>query len=355
MVTAEELNLITLHHKARALALWEFSQVKETDAFLEFPIGYIEKYLGNDGLNVTQGEVEVFEAGHCWLQDKPEERKGCVLRILDCIRFADIPLLDIKTMLLYPVIAENAEYVQIVQCIIYIKGGKNPEEIFCIAESDVRTLNSRDSLEIDEELLFDEQINSASEQKKAKQCSCASKKDGVQVYIERVKVLNSCCCCCTNVEETTLPVKDGEVVVETSHPTDCEIHEEDHVQFTAATITVARKFLSKPSRTLPRLPCVVGHIRDKRDFQQRDSDDDDNEDEKITAGDGKPYIIYYQEGKTQHPVPFLHLSKANEGPIEPTGYKVICKGMCVCMKTAIKWGLGKGSILHGQILCPSCI
>ncbi|PNF26616.1 hypothetical protein B7P43_G11345, partial [Cryptotermes secundus] len=246
MVTAEELDLMTLHHKAQALALWEFSKVKETDAFLELPVGYIEKYLGNDGLNVTQGEFEVFEAGLCWLQDKPEERKECVLRILDCVRFADIPLSDIKTMLLYPVIGENTEYVQIVQSIIYIKGGKKPEELFSIDEYDVRTQTSRDSLEIDEGVLFSEEINSASEQKKAKQCSCSSKKDKVQVYVERLKIINSCCCC-TSVEETTVPVKDGEVFVETSHPTDSEIHEEDHIRFTVATVTAARRLLSTPS------------------------------------------------------------------------------------------------------------
>lgn len=353
MVTAEELDLITLHHKAQALALWEFSKVKETDAFLELPITYIEKYLGNDGLNVTQGEFEVFEAGLFWLQDKPEERKECVLRILDCVRFADIPLSDIKTMLLYPVIGENTEYVQIVQSIIYIKGGKKPEEIFSIDESDVRTQTSRDSLETDEEVLFNEEINSASEQKKAKQCSCASKKDKVQVYVERVKVINSCCCCCTSVEETTVPVKDAEVFVETSHPTDSEIHEEDHILFTAATIAVARRLLSTPSRTLPLLPCVVGHKRDWIDFKQRDSHDS-NEGEKITAGDGKPYIIYYQEGKSQHPVPFLHLSKAKEGPLEPTGYKVICKGMCL-HKNYNKMRNWKRFYNSGPILCPSCI
>jgi len=35
IVIADELDLITLHPKAQALALWEFSQAKETDAFLE--------------------------------------------------------------------------------------------------------------------------------------------------------------------------------------------------------------------------------------------------------------------------------------------------------------------------------
>jgi hypothetical protein len=253
-------------------------------------------------------------------------------------------------MLLYPVIGENTEYVQIVQCIIYIKGGKTPEEIFSIAESDVKTLTSRDSLETDEEMLFDEEINSASEQKKAKQCSCASKKDKVQVYVKRVKVLNSCCCCCTSVEETTVPVKDSEVVVETSHLTDSEIHEEDHVRFTAATVAVARRLLSIPSRTLPLLPCVVGHKRDWIDFQQRDSNDN-HEGEKITAGDGKPYVIYYQEGKTQHPVPFLHLSKANEGPVEPTGYKIICKGMCL-HKNCNKMVTWKGFCTSGPNFMP---
>jgi hypothetical protein len=342
MAIAEELDLITLHHKAQALALWEFSQVKETDAFLELPIGYIEKYLGNDGVNAAQGEFEVFEAGLCWLQDKPEERKECVLRILDCIRFADVPLSDIKTMLLYPVIGENTDYVQIIQCIICIMEGKHPEEIFCIAESDAKTVTSRDSLQMDVEELLDGEMNSASEQKKAKQCSCSSKKDKVQMY-----VLNSCCCCCTSVKDITIPVKDSELIVETSHSTNSEILEEDQVRFTASTIMVARRLLSTPSRTLPLLPCVVGHKREWIDFQRRGSNDD-NKGEKITAGGGKPYIIYYQKGKTQHPVPFLHLSKADEGPLEPTGYKVICKGKCL-HKNCNKMGHGNSSILQGRI------
>lgn len=351
MAIAEELDLITLHHKAQALALWEFSQVKETDAFLELPIGYIEKYLGNDGLNAAQGEFEVFEAGLCWLQDKPEERRECILRILDCIRFADIPLSDIKTMLLYPVIGENTDYAQIIQCIICIMEGKDPEEIFCVAESDVKTVTSRDSLETDREVLLYGEMNSASEQEKAKQCSCASTKDKVQVYVKRAKVLNSCCCCCTSVEDITIPLKDGELIVETSHPTNSEILEEDQIRFAAATITVARRLLSTPSRTLPLLPCVVGHKREWIDFQQRGSNDD-NEDEKITADDGKPYLIYYQKGKTQHPVPFLHLSKADEGPLEPTGYKVICKGMCL-HKNCNNMGAWKQFNTSGQNFMPS--
>lgn len=329
MVTAEQLDLITLHHKAQALALWEFSQVRVIDAFLELPVGYVEKYLGNDGLNIT-GEFEVFEAGVCWLQDKPEERKECVFRILDCIRFADIPLSDIKTMLLYPVIGENTECVHIVQCIICIKEGKNPEEMFCIAESDVQAQTSRDSLDADGKILLDNEENSVSEQKKAKQCKCASKKAKVQLCDERVKVRNNCCCCRISVEEAITPVSDGELAVETSNTMD-DIHERDHVQFSTGTIAIARRLLSTPSRALPLLPCVVGHKRDRTGFRRRVSN---------RFSDGKPYVIYFQEGKTQHLVPFLHLSKANEGPFEPTGYKVICKGMCL-YKNCDKVGIGE--------------
>jgi hypothetical protein len=229
--------------------------------------------------------------------------------------------------------------------------GKDPEEIFCVAESDVKTVTSRDSLETDREVLLYGEMNSASEQEKAKQCSCASTKDKVQVYVKRAKVLNSCCCCCTSVEDITIPLKDGELIVETSHPTNSEILEEDQIRFAAATITVARRLLSTPSRTLPLLPCVVGHKREWIDFQQRGSNDD-NEDEKITADDGKPYLIYYQKGKTQHPVPFLHLSKADEGPLEPTGYKVICKGMCL-HKNCNNMGAWKQFNTSGQNFMPS--
>jgi hypothetical protein len=326
MVTAEELDLITLHHKAQALALWEFSQVRETDAFLELPIGYAEKYLRNDGLNITVGEFEVFEAGLCWLQDKPEERKEYVRRILYCIRFADISLSDIKTMLLYPVIGENTECVQIVQCIICIKEGKNPEEMLCVTESDVQAQTSRHSLDVDGEILLDKEENCVSKQKKAKECKCASKKAKVQVYDDRVKVLNNCYCCCISIEEAATPVYDGKLAAETSHEMDNDIHKSEHVQFSTRTVAIARRLLSAPSRALPLLPCIVGHKRDWTGFRRRDSNYDKQRG-KVTAGDGKPYLIYFQEGKTQHLVPFLHLSKANEGPIELTGYKVICKGM----------------------------
>ncbi|XP_021917113.1 kelch-like protein 29 isoform X2 [Zootermopsis nevadensis] len=326
MVTAEELDLITLYHKAQALALWEFSHVRETDAFLELPVGYLQKYLGNDGLNTTEGEFEVFEAGLCWLQDKLEERKECVLRILDCIRFADIPLSDIKTMLLYPIISENTDYVQILQCIICIKEGKNPEEMFCIAESEAQT--SRDSLDADGKILLDKEEDSMSKQKKAEQCKCSSKKPKVQLYDERVKVLNNCCFCRISVEEAITPVCDSELAVETSIAMD-DIHDKDHVQFSTGTIAIARRLLSTPSRALPLFPCIVGHKRDRTGFRQRDSNDEIGC-EKVTV-DGKPYLIYFQEGTTQHLVPFLHLSKANEGPLEPTGYKVIFKGQDLYM------------------------
>ena len=324
MVIADKLDLITLHHKAQALALWEFSQVKETDAFLELPIDYIKKYLGNDGLNITQGEFEVFEAGLSWLQDKPEERKEYVLRILECIQFAAIPLSDIKTMLLYPVISENAEYLQIVQCVICIKEGKNPEKVFFIVESDIQTQSTVVSLEADGEMLLDEEEKYMSEQIKFKQCKCVSKKSKVHVYDEPVRVLNNCCCCCISVEDPVTPVEDGEFEIKTSDASDNDMHGRDHVQFSAATVVFAKQLLSRPSRALPLFPCVVGHRREQH-FRRRDSNDNDGG--KVTAGGGKPYLIYFQEGKTQHPVPFLHLSKANEGPVEPTGYKVICTGI----------------------------
>lgn len=323
MVIADELDLITLHHKAQALALWEFSQAKETDVFLELPIDYIEKYLGNDGLNVMQGEFEVFEAGLSWLQDKPEERKEYVLRILECIRFADISLSDIKTMLLYPIISENKEYVQIVHCVICIKEGKNPEEIFVIVESDIQAQTSGVSLEADGEMLLYEEENYVSEQNKFRQCKCISKKSKVHVYDETFKVLNNCCCCCTSVEDTVTPVEDGELVGETSDPSGNDTCGKNHVQFSAATVVFAKRLLSRSSRALPLFPCVVGHKREQH-IRRRDSKDDYGG--KVTAGGGKPYLIYFQEGKTQYPVPFLHLSKASEGPVEPTGYKVICTG-----------------------------
>jgi len=224
--------------------LWEFSQAKETDAFLEHVIDYIEKYFGNGGLNVTQGEFEVFEPGLSWMRDKPEERKEYVLRILDCVRFADIPLSDIKTMLLYPVISENAKYIQIVQRVKCIKEGKNPEEVFKIFESDIQTQSRAVSLDADGEMLLDEEEKYVSEQNKFNHCRCVSKKSKFHVYDETVKVLNNCLCCCTSVKDPGTPVEDGAFEVKTSDPSGSDIHGRDHVQFTAATVVFEKPLLS---------------------------------------------------------------------------------------------------------------
>jgi hypothetical protein len=124
-------------------------------------------------------------------------------------------------MLLYPVISENAEYIQIVQCVICIKEGKNPEEVFFVVEPDIQTHSTAISLEADGEMLLDEKEKCVSEQNKLKQCRCVSKKSKVHVYDETFKVLNNRCC--TSVKGPVTPVEGGEFKVKTRDPSSNDI------------------------------------------------------------------------------------------------------------------------------------
>ncbi|XP_069689017.1 kelch-like protein 38 isoform X1 [Periplaneta americana] len=300
MIIADELDLITLKHKAQALALWEFAQVKDTDTFFELTIDYLEKYLRNNGLNTTEGEFEVFEAGLYWLQDRLSERKEHVRKILNCVRFVDISPSDITSMLLYPVISEDEECAQILQCIICIK----EETVFDVFDSDVQTQTSTSSTRIDSEVLLEEENSWVPEQKKAEVCS----------------LLNNCCSCCSVTKAASTPEDDRSV----------DVHSCDHVRFSSETFMNAKQLLSVSSRSLPVFPCVVGHKMCRLSSKRKISEDD-METEKVIDNNGKPYLIYFQEEKAQYPIPFLHLSKANEGPLEPTGYKIVCKGQDLYM------------------------
>ncbi|XP_069689026.1 kelch-like protein 38 isoform X1 [Periplaneta americana] len=226
MIIADELDLITLKHKAQAVALWEFAQVKDTDTFFELTIDYLEKYLRNNGLNTTEGKFEVFEAGLYWLQDRLSERKEHVRKILNCVRFVDISPSDIRSMLLYPVISEDEECAQILQCIICIK----EETVFDVLDSDVQTQTSTSSTRIDSEVLLEEENSWVPEQKKAEICS----------------LLNNCC---SVTKAASTPEDDRSV----------DVHSCDHIRFSSETFMNAKQLLSVSSRSLPVFPCVVGH------------------------------------------------------------------------------------------------
>ncbi|KAJ9578774.1 hypothetical protein L9F63_004982 [Diploptera punctata] len=292
MKTAHQLDLITLYQKARALALWEFSKVKMTDAFLDLSIDQVSEYLENDALNTTESEFEVFEAGLSWIQFKPLQRSRYLNKVLECIRYCDISVSDIRTMFLYPFINEDLECQQILKCILCIKEGK-----------EVREQSPRQSIES-----VDSDNYMESRQKKIKTCMC--------IEIEKKEtnsLIDKCCRCCTGIQEPITPSDE----IQHSNDTDSE-----RDTFSIKIITSATQLLSKSQRTLPFVPCVVGHKMDKNEKRK----DINDEIRKSISYNGKPYIIYFQEGKSHHPIPFLHLSKANEGPLEPTGYKVICRG-----------------------------
>ena len=298
MITAHELDLITLYHKAQAVALWEFSQVKSTDAFLHLSIDHVIDYLGNDALNTTEGEFEVFEAAVNWIQFKPLQRINDIQQIFACVRFCDISVSDIKTIFLYPLISENVGCQQILNYILCIKEGKDVSTDF----EEESPSNSIETGSQNSDDVFE------TRQKRIKTCICINR----ETREETNSIINKCCGCCTGQDP---PTPDDEVQYHNDITT--------KNKFSTEIISIGTELLSKSSRMIPLVPCVLGHKVNRLNLRRNTE-----EIRKSILYSGKPYIIYFQEGKTRFPVPFLHISKASEGPMEPTGYKVICRGKC---------------------------
>ncbi|KAK7864722.1 hypothetical protein R5R35_013610 [Gryllus longicercus] len=328
MATAHVLDLISLYRKARALAFWEFSTVKTTSAFFDLSIDALENYLGDDGLNTKQGEFEVFDAGLSWLQEDPESRKQYILRILACVRFSDMSASDIRTMFLYPNVNEDQKALNTLLYVLKIKEGN----ISCSSKKTSR--NSDDSQAAEEQGKCAAESPTSSEsnkhEKSNKCCYCS---------------LECCGCICrglrrhssssafSNIENSTnhrrnsnglgsrhknsfsknhslSSSKEGSCnKSSTSDQDKASTNEEENE---TEVIHRALQLLSKPQRQLPFVACVIGHKSDsipKDKFMPRT----------------KSYAIYFDE-KLKQPVPFIYLTKINDGPMEPTGYKVISKG-----------------------------
>lgn len=275
-----DLDIPELHKKAKTVALWEFRSVVKTSAFLNLSIEALENYLSNDCLNTCNGEFEVFEAGINWVQEIPE-RSQYIERILKCVRFKDISVTDIKTIILYP---NMLDYENLLTIIMRIKE----------KQVDNASFSKPEDTEIDNESHHLINKSDANECKKTNHLKCPS----------------ICCCICP--KNTTSENRSSSEDESLNHPnnvtetTDVDITN----NFCQENEQLAFNLLNVPSRMLPLVPCIIGHKIDKQ---------------SLSYSIKRPYIIYFDE-KTRLPVPFLHLSKINEGAMEPIGYQVVNRG-----------------------------
>ncbi|XP_068081135.1 kelch-like protein 7 isoform X1 [Anabrus simplex] len=329
MATAHALDIIPLYQKARALALWEFSSVKSTSAFLDFAIEGLEDFLGNDHLNVNQGEFEVFDAGVTWIQEDCNNRRQFLHRILNCVRFSDVSISDIRTMFLYPCIAEDMQSLNALKCVLMLKENQTfsvtYEENFNPGGLSIENNSEVEDLE-ETELAASvcKRLRSECENKMGENCDISDTPVLGEEYVTQG------CCCVGNSEESARCMCWGSSVEKSSpyertrrntwSSNSSPTAESENMctnkstVFDSETHAFAIQLMNKPRRKLPLVPCIVGHKLDG------------SADKLSGKTNIRPYVIYFDETETQQPIPFLHLAKVNEGPVEPSGYRVLNKG-----------------------------
>nr|CAD7258473.1 unnamed protein product [Timema shepardi] len=326
--TAMELDLHILYSKAMALALWEFPRVRNTDAFFALTIDAVDVYLQNDGLNTSQGEFEVFEAGLNWLEDEMESRAEHTMRILQCVRFVDITTFDLRTMLLYPLVRDSMEIQQLLQCILMMKGGIPiaNSNTFATQDDDSDTQSGSESLlDNKDKLSLNSYSGCLGGVKRFPYFTMSQNKESISD-----KSSQGCVYCVSSpcrehsmnnspaisLEELNVPV--------TVSPGSTNSVAKDFTStllpvqvFPANTVEAANHLLQLPCRNVPLLPCVVGHMLEETRQNESGS--------KVSIKSGQPCVFTFDE-KKQEIVPLLILSKVTQGPLEPTGYKVTSKG-----------------------------
>lgn len=268
-----KLGLLDVKNKAQSLALWNFSIVKKTESFLDLSPDELINYLNDDRLHVTEGEFEVFEAGCNWIDKNPDERLFYALNILKTIRFKEMSTFDIKSMLHYSSVRDTPQSELIIECILEIRDGvlnQSCEACNIMIEDEDKEKNAPDSPQS-----LHNSFSSSS--------SFNSSFRFMKSFKRKRRTTSQCSC------------------------------------FDTCTITTAQSLLEKEQRVLPLIPCFVGSVPFK-DYKQ---DPEWTPRKSLTPKNKWPYLFQWN-GST--PVPFLHLTKIDEGLSEAVGYKVLVKG-----------------------------
>ncbi|XP_049814572.1 kelch-like protein 38 isoform X1 [Schistocerca nitens] len=287
-----ELDIIELYKKAKAFALWEFFKVKLSPSFTQLTIEQLEDYLSNDGLNVREGEFEVFEAGMNWLQENPE-RAEYTCRVLQCVRFSQLSGSDIKTMLLYPISSAGNKLLRLILHLKEACGHSSDEEAETSAVPDLSYEDDKLSASVTHS-----QISQPCSKMNSLECQ-------------------SICCCLKPIVHTSdgnfeKRASNEDLVKSVSEFIEGEKNADDLVSedLNPEMKEIAAQLVNTPARFIPLVPCIVGHrvVHENRNPIKR------------------IYVIYFEGRKLMQPMPLLHLSKINEGVHEPVGYQVISRG-----------------------------
>lgn len=281
---ADKLGLIKLQHKAKMLALWNFSEVRKTQSFLTLTHDELSEYLNNDKLRIKESEFEIFEAVVTWIENSPEERLFYSIPLLSAVRFRDISTFDIKSMFHYSVIQDTPQAELILECLLEIRNGTLNQS--CEACNTI----------VDDADVMDSCRNHHSSVSSSSSCQNSPVSSSRSRH-------NSFSSACNFVVRSTKRKRRT-----TSHCT-C---------YDPTTISSAENLLVKGPRVLPLVPCVVANIPVKS------SDIIHSPRQKWREKSKQPYLFFW-DGK--QPVPFLHLEKIDQGPAEAMGYKVVTKDL----------------------------
>ncbi|KAJ8919015.1 hypothetical protein NQ315_016920 [Exocentrus adspersus] len=129
--TTELLGLKPLFAQAKAMALEEFLEIKDTDSILEFSLEEIYHYLGHVNLK-TDNEATVFQTAMKWWYENHAlyvgNKTDTLIKLVSCIDFASVTEHCIKEIMIYPDIADNFEITQILSCVLLLKNEKPLED-----------------------------------------------------------------------------------------------------------------------------------------------------------------------------------------------------------------------------------
>ncbi|KAJ8951199.1 hypothetical protein NQ314_007700 [Rhamnusium bicolor] len=139
----EQLNIKPLFLNAKAMALEEFLEIKDTDCILELSLEEIYYYLGHIHLK-TDNELSVFQTAMKWWY---ENNSQCVenpmknlLKLLSCVDYQSLLDNYLRETMTYPDIASNLEVTQILSCILQIKNGHSVADFSEVCQERARLL-----------------------------------------------------------------------------------------------------------------------------------------------------------------------------------------------------------------------
>ncbi|KAE8746421.1 hypothetical protein FOCC_FOCC006916 [Frankliniella occidentalis] len=292
--TADQLSLTKLYQKAFTLALWTFSEVRHTQAFLELPLDNLVHYLTQEALFLGPNgdEFQVFEGVSCWLDHKVSDRKSETLDALSCIRMRYISISDLKSMLHYTCVESCDEAHLLIKCVLCIRNG---------VDISVEEINEKEAPKV--------------------------------VTEDDVSDIDSGCCDQFKRIAETLSCRSEVPEVSSVKAADDVSELSNFKKFPSSIVSRAERILRSKERVLPTVACIIGHvIEEERKLTQIEENDSpsNNIAKKNKKGkrdrSGSPCIFIWDHSRSEKPIQLLPLTKIDQGPTEALGYTVVTRG-----------------------------